>query len=67
MAAINAFATLVTLTVEENGSTESIALKRTRDGTIYFVDTQSGAGNRVIADSSNDLAKRLFDELAALT
>ena len=67
MASADAFATLTTLNLKEGGSSESTDLKRTRDGTIYFVDTRSGAGIRQVASSSNDFAKRLFDELKALT
>ena len=63
---INAFATLTTLSLKEGGSSQSTALLRTRAGDIFFVDTRSGSGLRVIADSSNIFAKKLFDELKAL-
>ena len=63
MAVINAFATLTTLTVKKGASSASVSLKRTRAGDIYFVN---GDSVRVIADSSNDFAKRLFEEIDGL-
>ena len=63
MAVINAFATLTTLTIKKGASSASVTLKRTRDGTMFFADS---AGNRVVASSSDDFAKRLFDAINAL-
>ena len=67
MAVINAFATLTTQNLKADGSSESVDVKRTRAGDIYFIDTQSGSGRRVIASSSNIFAVKLWDELKALT